>query len=161
MRHAPTLRALCALEMKALGGQGRFAGYASVFNTLDGQQDIILPGAFAATIAGRASGIRLLWQHRQDEPIGLFTRLFEDRRGLYVEGRLLLEIPRAREAFALLKAGALKGLSIGYTPLDYSTCAVTGIRRIREVELWEISLVTFPANARAEVTVVKSVLGTR
>lgn len=144
------------LELKSLDEQGRFAGYASVFNVVDSQRDIIVRGAFAQTLRGRVGEIKLLWQHQQEEPIGVFDRVFEDARGLYVEGRLLLNVQRAKEAHTLLKAGALSGLSIGYSPVRYKIDAKSGIRHLSEVELWEISLVTFPANAAANVTVVKS-----
>jgi HK97 family phage prohead protease len=97
----------------------------------------------------------MLWQHQQDEPIGVFERMFEDKRGLYVEGSLLLDVQRANEAHSLLKAGVVKGLSIGYSPLRYKIDEKTGVRVLAEVELWEVSLVTFPANAAANVTVVK------
>jgi len=150
-------RFACDLELKALDGQGRFAGYASVFHMVDNQRDIILPGAFSRTLKGRTGEIKLLWQHQQDEPIGVFDRMFEDGRGLYVEGRLLLNVRRAKEAHALLKARALSGLSIGYSPVRYTIDTKSGIRRLAEIDLWEISLVTFPANAAANVTVVKAV----
>lgn len=145
----------CALELKSLDAQGRFAGYASVFNVIDSQRDIILRGAFAKTLKGRIGEIKLLWQHQQSEPIGVFDRIFEDARGLYVEGRLLLHVRRAQEAHTLLKAGALSGLSIGYSPVHYTVDPHTGVRTLSEVALWEISLVTFPANEAAGVTVVK------
>jgi uncharacterized protein len=143
------------LELKSVDGQGRFAGYASVFNVVDNQRDIILPGAFTCTLNGRLSEIKLLWQHQQDEPIGLFDRIFEDRHGLYVEGRLLLTLQRAQEALALLKEGVINGLSIGYSPTRYKMDEKNGVRLLTEVELWEISLVTFPANSQANITVVK------
>lgn len=144
-----------ALNMKSLDEQGRFAGYASVFNLVDNQRDIVLRGAFSHTLGNRVSDVKLLWQHRQDEPIGVFDHIFEDERGLYVEGRLLLGVQRAREAYALLKSGAVSGLSIGYSPVRYRIETETGVRQLAEVELWEVSLVTFPANAAANITVVK------
>ena len=143
------------LELKSIDLQGRFAGYASVFNIVDNQRDIILRGAFSRTVKGRTGDIKLLWQHQQEEPIGVFEHIAEDARGLYVEGQLLLNVQRAKEAHTLLKAGALSGLSIGYSPLRYTIDSKSGVRSISEVELWEISLVTFPANAAANVTVVK------
>lgn len=143
------------LNLKTVEESGRFAGYASVFGVVDNQRDVMMPGAFAQTLKGRVSEVKLLWQHQQDEPIGVFTQIAEDARGLYVEGKLLLEIQRAKEAHALLKEGAISGLSIGYSPLRYSIDEATGVRKLAEVELWEISLVTFPANDGAQVTVVK------
>lgn len=143
------------IEIKALDSEGRFAGYGSVFGVVDSQRDIILRGAFEKTLSERRDKIKLLWQHNFSEPVGVITHIFEDRHGLYVEARLLLSLNRGREAYELLKAGAIKGLSIGYTPLQYDFDPVTGVRRITELELWEISLVTFPANSAAQVTLVK------
>lgn len=149
----------CSLKIKSIDGEGRFAGYASVFDVVDTQRDLIEYGAFAKTIKGRTQEIRLLWQHNPAEPIGYFTTIFEDGRGLYVEGRLLLDIARAREAYSLLKVSAIGGLSIGYTPRDFVIDPDTGVRRLNRVDLWEISLVTFPANSSANVTVVKQYAG--
>lgn len=144
-----------SLMLKSLDEAGRFAGYGSVFGLVDSQRDMMLAGAFSRTLAGRVQQIKLLWQHQQDEPIGVFDVIREDANGLYVEGRLLLEVQRAREAYTLLKEGAVRGLSIGYSPVRYTTDGKTGVRKLAEVELWEISLVTFPANEAAQVTVVK------
>lgn len=143
------------LDLKSVDVQGRFAGYASVFDIVDSQSDIVLRGAFSKTIKNRHHNIKLLWQHQQEEPIGIIEKLFEDERGLYVQARLLTELRRAKEALALLKAGALKGLSIGYSPVHYRYDERSGVRLLSEVDLWEISLVTFPANEAANITVVK------
>jgi uncharacterized protein len=143
------------LDLKSVDMQGQFAGYASVFNVVDNQRDIMVRGAFSRTVKDRITAIKLLWQHQQEEPIGIFDQFFEDKNGLYVEGRLLLSVQRAKEAHTLLKAGAISGLSIGYSPVRYTIDPDSGVRRLTEVELWEISLVTFPANANAQVTVVK------
>ncbi len=145
----------CSFSLKTLDEHGRFAGYASVFGVVDHQRDVILRGAFNDTLYGRVGQVKLLWQHQPQEPIGVFDVMFEDERGLYVEGRLLLDVQRAREAYSLLKEGALKGLSIGYSPTRYTIDEETGVRKLACVELWEVSLVTFPANAQALVTVVK------
>jgi len=143
------------LSLKSLDTQGKFAGYASVFDVVDSQKDVILRGAFAQTLKGRVHEIKMLWQHQQDEPIGVFERMFEDKRGLYVEGKLLLDVARAKEAYALMKEGALGGLSIGYSPVKYRVDEKTGVRMLSQVDLWEVSLVTFPANEAAQITVVK------
>lgn len=143
------------LQIKSIDEQGRFAGYASVFDLTDNQRDRVLRGAFQDSIKGRVGDIKLLWQHDQREPIGYFTKIFEDRHGLYVEGVLLLGVARAKEAYTLLKQGVLSGLSIGYSPLRYSTDAKSGVRQLHKVALWEISLVTFPANEASRVSVVK------
>jgi uncharacterized protein len=144
-----------SLELKSLDSAGFFSGYASVFNIVDSQQDIILPGAFAKSLRERAGQVRLLWQHQMDEPIGYFEKLDEDHHGLFVQGRLLLEVRRAQEAYALIRSGAIDGLSIGYSPTQYDFDPKSGVRRIAELSLWEVSLVTFPANAAAGVTAVK------
>ncbi|MDX2073472.1 MAG: HK97 family phage prohead protease [Alphaproteobacteria bacterium] len=144
-----------ALQVKSMGADGRFAGYASVFDIVDNQKDIIMKGAFAGALKNGPGAIKLLWQHQQDEPIGIFDHIFEDAFGLYVEGRLLLDVQQAREAHALLKAGAVSGLSIGYSPVRYRIDGDTGVRYLAAVDLFEISLVTFPANDAAKVTVVK------
>lgn len=144
-----------SLQLKQLDDAGRFAGYASIFNVVDNQNDRVLPGAFRQTLAEQDGGIKLLWQHNFDEPIGVFTALREDTRGLYVEGRLLLDVQRAKEAHALLKAGAICGLSIGYVPVKYHIDPETGVRVLEEVALYEVSLVTFPANGDATVHAVK------
>ncbi len=146
----------CQLELKSLGDNGRFAGYASVFDIVDSQRDVIEKGAFADTLTDRVPHIKLLWQHSFAEPIGYFTAMFEDARGLYVEGQLLLDVARAKEALSLLKNGVVKGLSIGYSPTRYRMDPDTGVRHIMAVTLWEVSLVTFPANEAAQVSVVKS-----
>ncbi len=142
------------LELKAIEEDGHFAGYASVFGIEDNHNDIILSGAFSNSLADKERDIKLLWQHKVDEPIGTFTTMKEDRYGLYVEGRLLLDVQRAREAYALLKSGALNGLSIGFVVKHYDRDD-SGARLIYEADLWEISLVTFPANSHAQISVLK------
>lgn len=144
------------LELKALGEDGRFAGYASVFDVVDSQRDVVRKGAFAASLMARGYPVQLLWQHQWENPIGVLERMFEDGRGLYVEGRLLLEVARAKEAYALLKAGAMRGMSIGYNVKRARRDPETGVRELLEVALWEVSLVTMPANQDAQVTVVKA-----
>ena len=145
-------------EIKSLAADGTFAGYASVFHVMDNQRDIVQPGAFRTSLKAREKPVQLLWQHQWAEPIGVIDSLFEDKRGLYMKGRLLMDVARAREAYALLKAGVLKGLSIGYSVKRASKDPSSGVRKLHEVDLWEVSLVTFPANEAAQVTVVKSAM---
>lgn len=145
------------LEIKRMSEAGVFAGYASVFNVVDSQRDKVLPGAFAESLAASGSEVKLLWQHRLDEPIGVITSLFEDARGLYIEGRLLLDVSQAREAYTLLKAGVVTGLSIGYSPRRFTRDPDSGVRLLQAIDLIEVSLVTLPANDKAQVTVVKEV----
>lgn len=146
-------------EAKALRQEGTFEGYASVFEVVDDQRDRVAPGAFRRSLESHGpQGIKLLWQHDARQPIGVWEDVREDEKGLYVKGRLLLEVQRAREAYALLKAGALDGLSIGYSTIEASFDERSGVRRITEVDLWEVSLVTFPANMQARVGAVKAVV---
>ncbi|MDX1949586.1 MAG: HK97 family phage prohead protease [Rickettsiales bacterium] len=142
------------LEIKSISKLGVFTGYASVYNIIDNHDDVILPFAFSDSLM-RENNIKLLWQHRADEPIGIITHIEEDEMGLFVEGKLLLEVERAREAYALLKSGVLRGLSIGFRVTDFEINE-SNIRLIKSADLFEISLVTFPANESAKITSVKS-----
>lgn len=130
---------------------GAFAGYASVFHRVDRGGDRVLPGAFQRSIAQRgARGVRLLWQHDPGAPIGVIDEIGEDGRGLFVKGRLLLDVGRGRDAHALLRGAAIDGLSIGYRTL-LSDRDKDGVRNLREIDLWEVSLVTFPMQPAARV----------
>jgi len=134
-------------------GLGTFDGYASLFNLADGAGDVILPGAFAATLRRRPPDkVRMLYQHFAHEPIGVWETIREDSRGLYVRGRLTLDVRRARDVSALIADGALNGLSIGFRTRRARRDAKTGLRLIGEVELWEISIVTFPLLEQSRVT---------
>lgn len=138
---------------------GVFSGYASLFGTVDSQGDRVEAGAFGPSLeAWRAKGRRpaMLWQHDPSEPIGLWTDIEEDGIGLRVEGRLLLSIRAGAEAYEHLKAGTVDGLSIGYQAVEARRDRKTGLRRLARVNLWEISLVTFPANQEARVSTVKA-----
>jgi uncharacterized protein len=153
----PQSKGIFDFQVKSLQEDGVFAGYASVFGVLDSQSDIIEQGAFKASINGRTHEIKLLWQHDMREPIGVITTLKEDALGLYIEGRLLVnQVARAAEAYALIKSGVVQGLSIGYSPVRFRYDENKRIRHISQVDLWEVSLVTFPANAAAQITVIKS-----
>lgn len=149
-----------ALEVRAVGDAGDIEGYGSVFGVRDSYDDVIMPGAFKASLDEHAAAgtmPALLWQHRADEPIGIWTAMSEDARGLKVSGRLALDTERGREAHALLKMGALNGLSIGFFARQWEHDRGTDVRTLTDIELWEVSLVTFPANGKARVTGVKSV----
>ena len=131
----------------------RIEGYASVFETPDQGGDVVKPGAYAASLKRIASGrgrVRMLWQHDPAQPIGVWDEVREDARGLYVKGRLLTEVGRAREAAVLLEAGAIEGLSIGYRTRRAER-GPEGQRLLRELDLWEVSLVTFPMLPDARV----------
>jgi HK97 family phage prohead protease len=136
----------------ALKDGAEIAGYASLFGAADQGGDVVQPGAYGGSLqrlarAGR--GVKMLWQHDPAKPIGVWDEVREDARGLYVRGRLLTEVQAAREAHVLLKAGAIDGLSIGYRTLRAEKAA--GQRLLHEIELWEVSLVTFPMLPEARV----------
>lgn len=131
---------------------GIFKGYASVFNILDAHNDIILPGAF--TNLEDASKIKLLWQHDATRPIGQITEAKQTEYGLFIKGRILNSIEKGREAYELVSKNAIEGLSIGFEVLDYYYD--NSIRYITKLKLWEISIVTFPANEKATINEVKS-----
>lgn len=148
------------LDVKSVQDDGTFSGYGSVFGNEDSQGEIVARGAFADSLVEiRAKGrpVPVLWQHRSGQPIGVYTSLKEDGTGLYVEGRLLKDdVRQASESYALLKAGAVSGLSIGYYVRGSSFDEKTGIRTLEKLDLVEISLVTFPANDDARVDAVKA-----
>lgn len=148
-------------EIRATGDDGSIEGYGSVFGVKDAYSDIVAKGAFAASLsAHKAAGTMpaMLWQHDTDEPIGVWTEMSEDENGLRVKGKLLLEVERGKSAHALLKAGALRGLSIGFVSKEWSYDRDTEVRTVTEIDLWEVSLVTFPANGKATVDSVKAAL---
>jgi HK97 family phage prohead protease len=136
---------------------GSFSGYASLFGETDLNRDAVMPGAFLKSIGRRgAAGVRMLFQHDPAVPIGIWRELREDRRGLFVRGQLMPDVGKAREVLALMRAGAIDGLSIGFRTVRGRTDAKTGIRHLIEVDLWEISVVTFPMLPAARVSSVKS-----
>lgn len=131
----------------------RLEGYASLFGLCDQGGDVVGPGAYSASlgrIAKRGGKVRMLWQHDPTRPIGLWEEVREDGRGLWVSGRLLTGVAQAREAAVLLEAGAIDGLSIGYRTISAERDG-KGRRLLAEVELWEVSLVTFPMLPDARV----------
>lgn len=147
------------LSVKAVREDGFFSGYGSVFDVVDSYNEIVAAGAFIDSLADRKARNRpipVLWQHRTDAPIGVYETVREDAKGLYVEGRLLTkDVALAREAHALMKAGAITGLSIGYWVRESSYDEKTGIRTLMKLDLEEISIVTMPANDEARVDAVK------
>ena len=137
---------------------GLFEGYGSVFGNKDLGNDVIEKGAFAKSIKRRTNkGVKLLYQHKSDMPIGVFDEIKEDDHGLVVKGRLALKTQAGAEAYELLKMGALDGLSIGFrvNPSEVSYDKRNNKRIIKEVDLMEVSLVTFPMNPQATVRSVK------
>jgi HK97 family phage prohead protease len=134
-------------------GPGQFEGYASLFDVRDGAGDMVAPGAFAASLRRRGPGeVRMLYQHFTHSPIGVWETIAEDARGLYVRGRLSTDIEQARDIRALLADGALNGLSIGFRTVRAARQA--GGRVLLQVDLVEISIVTFPLLAGSQVTAI-------
>lgn len=146
-------------EVKSTGDKGTFTGYASVFGALDSYRDIVMPGAFSKSLAdfeARGRKVPILWQHRSGSPIGVYDVIKEDDKGLYVEGSLNTDVIQAREAHSLLKQGALSGISIGFNTVRDEFDEKGMVRKLFELDLWEASLVTFPALDEARVDSVKS-----
>ena len=141
-----------ALEIKA-DSEGRIEGYASRFGEVDQGGDIVAKGAFAESIAKRTP--KMLWQHDSWCPIGMWEQASEDDTGLYVQGRILDTIEKGREARALIEAGAIDGMSIGYRTINADRDE-NGNRLLKQLELWEVSLVTFPMLESARVDAIKA-----
>lgn len=136
------------------GGMLEMAGYASLFDQPDHGGDIVRRGAFAASLARRAaSGVRMLFQHDAGEPVGVWDVIAEDARGLFVRGRILGDAPRGRAALALVRHGAVDGLSIGFRTVK-ARPRPGGGRELLEIDLWEVSIVTFPMLAGARLKVL-------
>jgi uncharacterized protein len=173
-QRAPSHAKAIRVKAEDVRDDGTFSGYGSVFNVQDSGYDIVMPGAFAESLAehkGANTMPKLLWQHDPWEPIGIWTDMREDARGLLCEGKLLLDIELGRKAHVLLKHRAIDGLSIGYDcqeweieetsetpsppgPIGYYYCGPQ-IRRLKRINLWEVSVVTFPMNTEARVDHVK------
>lgn len=136
---------------------GMVEGYASLFGEIDQARDMVMPGAFTQTL--RTRGLRripMLFQHDPAEPIGIWLDLTEDFRGLKARGKLIPDVARAREVLALVRAGAVDGLSIGFRTVRGRIDPATRIRKLEAIDLWEISIVTFPLLTGARVRAVKS-----
>jgi HK97 family phage prohead protease len=151
-------------EIKSVENNGEFSGYGSVFNVKDSYGDIVIPGAFSNTLTDWGTKNKLpkmLWQHDSTEPIGVWTEMKEDAHGLFVKGRILLDAgPTERRAYEHIKAGSIDGLSIGYTiaPKGISYDKEQDAYLLKQVNLWEVSPVTFPANGEAGIDAVKSIV---
>ena len=130
-------------------------GYASLFWTRDLNEDVTAAGAFLDSLARTGpEGVKMLYQHEAAEPIGVWDEIAEDDRGLYVRGRILAVTPQARLVAALVKAGALDGLSIGFRTIKARPDESGRLRVLTEVELWEVSIVTFPMLPGAKINTV-------
>ena len=149
------------MEPDAIAPDGEavlFEGYASLFGEADLNGDIVQRGAFAASlIRTGARGVRMLFQHDASEPVGVWDEIREDTRGLFVRGRILQTAPRGRAAAGLVKQGAVDGLSIGFRTRRFSPRSVEG-RILLEIDLWEVSIVTFPMLPQARLRTLKPAL---
>lgn len=148
-------------DCRSIAEDGTFEGYASVFGVLEASYGTqFAAGAFAASLKTRQSEgsmPKMLWQHDWTQPIGVYTAMSEDSHGLMVRGQLILSVPQAKAAYDLLKAGAIDGLSVGFVIKAYDYDVETDIMTITEVDLWEVSIVTFAANPQARVGTVRSI----
>lgn len=139
---------------------GVFEGYASTFGNEDSYGDTIIKGAFLKSLAARAASgqkVKMLWNHSRMEPIGIYTKASEDNHGLYVEGKLTKGVPRADQTLLLMKDGAIDSMSIGGYVVKELFDNKTGKSELQEIDLQEISPVTFPANTQATISTVKAV----
>jgi HK97 family phage prohead protease len=141
-------------ELKEISDEGVISGYGSVFGVTDLGNDIVMKGAFNRTL-NTGKTVKMLWQHNREEPIGVWTDIKTDDHGLVLTGQLALNTQKGRETHELLKLGALDGLSIGFIAVDTEFNS-KGEREIKEVNLKEVSVVTFPMNEDATVMAVKS-----
>ncbi|CUW44443.1 hypothetical protein B3286c1_1775 [Brucella vulpis] len=146
-----------ALQVKDLSEDGTFTGYGSVNGNVDSYGERVMPGAFAGSLAKHkreGTNVLMLWQHNPNEPIGIWEDLAEDAKGLWGKGRLIMEVQKAREVHALMKANVIGGLSIGYREIKATPDG--NVRNLEELDLREISPVSFPANRRARIEAAKS-----
>ncbi len=152
-------------ELKQDGSEeGNISGFGSTFGGKpDSYGDIIVQGAFADTLKNKGAnglGVSMLWQHRSEMPAGVWNELAETKKGLKVNGQLAINSTIGKDAYELAKIGAVKGLSIGYRVNEYEVDEKRGVRYLKSIDLFEISLVTFPANTRATITNVKTAFET-
>lgn len=139
----------------AASDDGRISGYASLFGVKDQGNDVVMPGAYTASLArldADGSSVKMLWQHDPAQVIGVWDEVREDNLGLFVKGRVLAEVGRGKEAIALMKAKAIDGLSVGYRTVR-AMRGESGERKLMEMDLWEVSIVTFPMLPSARATI--------
>lgn len=145
-------------ELKAADDKGVFSGYANVFDVLDSDHDIVQRGAFARTLGehkAKGTNPKMLWQHDYKMPIGVWDSMQEDDHGLLVSGRLAVSTTLGKDTYELLKMGAVDSMSIGYLPYPGGVEYRDSVSHLKALELWEVSIVTFPANDRAVIENVK------
>jgi HK97 family phage prohead protease len=152
-------------EVKQLEADGTFAGFASVFGNRDLVNDVVDKGAFAKSLAEAVAAAEkrgtnvlfpFLWQHDTHEPVGGITLAVEEPKGLAVEGFIDIDIPEGKRAYSAMKKGIVRGFSIGYDTIVSEYDSDRDVRRLKELRLWEVSLVTFPANSEAGMTAIKA-----
>lgn len=131
-----------------------FSGYVSVFNNRDLVGDVMLPNSFKASLETRHP--KLLWNHDQNTVIGVIQEIYEDTHGLFIKGQFA-NTPKGQEVRELMKIGAVREFSIGYIVRDYEFSSTSSDRLLKQVDLWECSAVTFPANPEAKLSSVKSI----
>ncbi len=153
-KHFPENTILGAKEVNRID----LTGYASLFSILDQTRDVVMPGAFRASLARRPPAeVRMLFQHNPAEPVGVWEDIREDARGLYVRGRLSEGVAKSDDLRGLLRDGAIDGLSIGFRAVKARRDA-KGARLLTEIELWEISIVTFPMLTGARIAAPSPVI---
>lgn len=147
------------MEIKEVTEEGEFEGYGAIFNIVDQGGDVILPGAFTNSLESiPPQRVKMLWQHNPSEIIGKYTEIREDGRGLYCKGKIFTDLKRGAECHKLMREGAIEGLSIGYRAKEFSLSNSRDDewrRKLSEVELREVSVVTFPMNEMAGIVAVK------
>jgi HK97 family phage prohead protease len=150
------IKNILRMEIKEVTAEGTFEGMLSPYGNVDHGGDVVEPGAYKKTLVERGSVVPMLWQHKTEFPIGTLT--LEDRQdGLWCKGKLQMELPKAQEAYICLKNRIIKGLSIGFETVKDSIEG--GIRHLKEIRLFEGSVVTFPMNELAMVTAIKALEG--
>ena len=155
-RGRPVEKKFAGTALAEIEADGSFCGYATLFGRIDLARDAVEPGAFRNSLKRRGpESVRMLFQHDPNQPIGRWTEIREDTRGLFVRGRLTPGVAKSGEVLALMRSGALDGLSIGFRTVRARKDAATGVRRILEADLWEISIVTFPMLPDARIARVK------
>jgi uncharacterized protein len=139
--------------LPVVAGHGLFTGYASLFGIRDQAGDIVMPGAFRASLQRKPpAAIRMLFQHDPAEPIGAWIDIAETQRGLFVRGRIDANVQRGRELISLLDTGGIDGLSIGFRTVLAQKDRSLNARKLIAIDLWEISLVTFPMQDEARIS---------
>lgn len=146
----------CATRLDEVTLKGTFERYASLFHRQDLGYDVVMPGAFRESLAKRIPrDIKMLFQHDPSQPVGLWDNIYEDARGLFVRGRIMTDIARGREVLSMMRSGVIDGLSIGFKVEKAQREPHSRVRRLLKVDLWEISIVTFPMQPDARISTLK------